>query len=438
MSRGDDFVTVSLPSKDRLEFQRLRLVVLEGPDRDAVHEFANSRVRVGAKPQNELTLTDDRVSGVHFEITVDQDGVRLRDRGSTNGTRVQGLRVHDAFLAPGCEIRVGETRLRLDVAEGSEHVPLHSEDRFGPLIGRSVKMREIFSRLQRMAQTDVPVLITGETGSGKEVVARAIHEASPRAFDPFVAVDCSSLPDNLIESELFGHEKGAFTGADRNYAGAFERAGAGTVLLDELGELPLAMQPKLLRALDRCEVRRLGSETVRPIRARFLAATNRDLVTMVNEGTFRDDLYFRIAVGEVTVPPLRDRREDIPLIARHLLERIGAHDLDPPTLQALVKHSWPGNVRELKNAVQRVALLGEAPVTPMAQRMAGASAPTGPMLSVDLEQPYKAARDELIAQFQAIYTKEMLERADGSVAGAARLAGVDRMTFYRIMKKDES
>ncbi len=438
MSRNDDFVTVALPSKDRLEFQRLRLTVVEGPDRGRSHEFANGRVRVGAKPQNELTLTDEKVSGVHLEITIDGAGVRVRDRGSTNGTRVQGLRVHDAYLAPGCEIQVGDSRLRLDVGEGTEEVELYGEDRFGPLIGRSVKMREIFSRLERMAQTDVPVLITGETGSGKEIVARAIHEASPRAYDPFVAVDCSSLPDNLIESELFGHEKGAFTGADRAYAGAFERAGTGTVLLDELGELPLAMQPKLLRALDRCEVRRLGSETVRPIRARFLAATNRDLVTMVNDGTFRDDLYFRIAVGEVTVPPLRERRDDIPLIARHLLERMGAHELDPQTLQALVKHSWPGNVRELKNAVQRVALLGEAPVTPMSRRLAGETAASGPALAVDLERPYKEARDELIARFQAIYTKEMLERADGSVAGAARLAGVDRMTFYRIMKKDES
>ena len=429
------FVTITAPEQNRLEFQRLRLSVADGPDAGTSVDLADGRVRVGTREGNELTLTDDQVSGLHLEIAVEREGVRLRDRGSTNGTVVSGLRVHDIYLVPGVEVRLGRTGLRLEALAGRQAVELPSENHFGPLVGRSVRMRQIFGRLEKIAKADVTLLITGETGTGKEVVAQATHNGSSRSYDPFIAVDCSSLPSNLIESELFGHERGAFTGADRTFPGAFERAGAGTVFLDELGELPLSLQPKLLRALDRCEFRRLGSETVRPIRARFLAATNRDLIEMVNEGTFRDDLYYRLAVAEVHIPPLRERRDDIPLLGQHFFDQLtgDGQQLDAETIQALVKHSWPGNVRELRNAIQRVALLDEEPVSQAHAR----TAETGPgsPLSVRFDISYKEARDLLLAEFQALYTKEMLDRSGGAVAAAARLAGVDRMTFYRLMKK---
>jgi hypothetical protein len=294
------WVTVSSPSQGRLRFRRLRLLVAAGPDAGRQVEFADERVRVGARPENELPLSDPLVSGLHLEIEATPLGVRLRDLGSTNGTWVQGLRVGEAFLLPGTELLVGSTLLRLEACDGSTEVAL-GPDHFGPLYGASAPMRAIFARLARLAAADVPVLLTGETGTGKEIAARAIHEASPRAREPFVAVECAAIPGALIESELFGYERGAFTGAERSYSGAFQRAASGTLLLDEVGELPLSVQPKLLRALDRMEVHPLGADAVRPVRARILAATNRDLARMVNQGAFRDDLYYRLAVTEVHI-----------------------------------------------------------------------------------------------------------------------------------------
>jgi DNA-binding NtrC family response regulator len=436
MSASDQarpWVTVSSPSQGRLRFRRLRLVVVSGPDAGRKVEFADERVRVGGRRENELPLSDPLVSGLHLEIEATPLGVRLRDPGSTNGTWVLGLRVGEAYLKSGTEILVGSTVLRLEAGEDSTEVAL-GPDHFGLLCGESAPMRAIFARLARIAPADVPVLLTGETGTGKEIAARAIHEASPRAHEPFVAVECAAIPGTLIESELFGYERGAFTGAERSYAGAFERAASGTLLLDEVGELPLSVQPKLLRALDRMEVRRLGSDAVRPVGARIIAATNRDLARMVNEGSFRDDLYYRLAVAEVRLPPLRERREDIPLLVRRLLELTpgAARELDGTTLAALLGHSWPGNVRELRNAVQRVALVGEPAFS--AARPPRAS---GTALPVPLDLPYKDARDQLLEQFRALYTRSLLDRT-GSVSAAARLAQVDRMTFHRLLRRSES
>jgi len=424
------WVTMSSPSLGRLRFRRLRLVVTSGPDAGRKVEFSDERVRVGGRRENELPLSDPLVSGLHLEIEATPLGVRLRDLGSTNGTWVLGLRVGEAYLKSGTEILLGSTALRLEAGEDSTEMALGA-DHFGLLYGESAAMRAIFARLARIAPADLPVLLTGETGTGKEIAARAIHEASPRAQEPFVAVECAAIPDTLIESELFGYERGAFTGAERSYAGAFERAGSGTLLLDEVGELPLSVQPKLLRALDRMEVRRLGSDAARPVGARILAATNRDLARMVNEGSFRDDLYYRLAVAEVHLPPLRERREDIPLLVRRLLELTpgAARELDGTTMAALLGHSWPGNVRELRNAVQRVALVGE-PAFSAARPPPGSNT----ALPVSLDLPYKEARDQLLEQFRALYTRSLLDRA-GSVSAAARLAQVDRMTFHRLLRR---
>jgi transcriptional regulator with GAF, ATPase, and Fis domain len=271
---------------------------------------------VGTREDNHLVLSDKSVSGYHLEIERTSLGWRLRDEGSTNGTFLGGLRVIEVLLRSGSVLTLGRTKLRFDaVDESPVRAVLHPERRLGDVVGQSVVMRRLFARLQQVAASPATVLITGETGTGKEAVAEALVQNSPRARAPFVVIDCSSLPANLIESELFGHKKGAFTGANSDYRGAFERADGGTVFLDEIGELPLDLQPKLLRVLERREVRRVGSESVRTIDVRVLAATHRHLATEVNERRFRQDLYYRLSVVKLHLPPLRERIDDIPQLA---------------------------------------------------------------------------------------------------------------------------
>jgi hypothetical protein len=302
-----------------LRIRRCRLTVVAGPDTGLAGEFEANVIRVGARRGADLVLTDGKVSRTHFEIRLDARGYRLRDLESTNGTYVGGLRVNDVYVQPGASIYVGDSRLRFDPLDDSVEVALSRADRFGGLVGRSLVMRELFARLAAVAPTDATVLVTGETGTGKELVAEAIHEHSARKGGPFVVLDCGAIPPNLMESETFGHERGAFTGATAVHAGAFERANGGTLFLDEIGELPLEMQPKLLRALERREIRRVGGARVMQVNIRVVAATNRDLAVEVNKGRFREDLYYRLAVAHLAVPPLRERREDIPLLVEHIL-----------------------------------------------------------------------------------------------------------------------
>src|SRR5690348_14249220 len=351
--------------------RRCRVEVMTGADAGLVRDIESSVIRIGARRGNDVQLTDSKVSGLHCEIRLDDRGYRLRDLDSTNGTYVSQLRINDVYIQPGTQIALGGTRLKFEPLGDSVEIELSDSDRFGSMIGRSVKMRELFARLEKLARSDATVLITGETGSGKELVAEALHDHSPREKGPFVVLDCGSIPPNLIESELFGHERGAFTGATSSYAGAFERAHGGTVFLDEIGELPLAMQPKLLRVLERKEVRRVGGSKSITVDIRVVAATNRDLGVEVNKGRFREDLYYRLAVARVHVPPLRERREDIPLLVEHFLQTLPGGDktkLRPETVELMKKHEWPGNVRELRNVIERAVLLSEAPGTEHALR----------------------------------------------------------------------
>src|SRR5690606_605527 len=337
-------------------------------------EVESTWIRVGAQEGCDLVLSDRLVSGHHFEILLDEAGYRLRDLESTNGTFIAGHRVRDVYLNPGTVIYVGESRLRFDPLDESVTVELSEGDRFGDMVGTSVAMRALFARLERIAPSEASVLITGETGTGKELVAEAIHQHSPRASGPFVVVDCGSIPDKLIASELFGHERGSFTGAVSTYAGAFERANGGTVFLDEIGELPLELQPNLLGVLERRQVRRLGSSRGVPLDIRVVAATNRDLAAELNRGTFRSDLYYRPAVVQVRVPSLRERPEDIPVLARHFLELLGGSGRAPArlareTLESLRHHPFPGNVRELRNLIERSVVLAESGMSPEAVAM---------------------------------------------------------------------
>ena len=307
-------------------------------------------------------------------------------------------------------------------------------------------MRALFARLERIAPTEANILITGETGTGKELVAEAIHRNSPRASGPFVVVDCGSLPDNLIGSELFGHERGAFTGAVTTYQGAFERASGGTVFLDELGELPLDLQTNLLGVLERRHIRRLGGKQPIGVDIRVIAATNRDLGVEINRGRFREDLYYRLAVVEAQVPPLRERSEDIALLATHFLRLFSGDEnasLSERVLGKLKKHPFPGNVRELRNLMERSVVLSEGGLDATPPLLAaGGGATSEPHVSddhfdvdVDEQTPYKVARDQLLRQFEVRYLRKLLKRHGGNISKAARAARIDRMTIHNMMQR---
>ena len=439
-----------------VRLRRCRVEVLAGPDAGLVRDIESPVIRIGARRGNDLQLSDAKVSGLHAEIRLDERGYRLRDLDSTNGTFVGGMRVNDVYVPPGATITVGGTRLRFDPLGESVEIELSESDRFGSMIGRSVKMRELFARLTKLAATDTTVLVTGETGVGKELVAEALHDHSPRANGPFVVLDCGSIPPSLIESELFGHERGAFTGATTTYAGAFERANKGTVFLDEIGELPLAMQPKLLRVLERKEVRRVGGTATFEVDVRIVAATNRDLGVEVNRGRFREDLFYRLAVARVHVAPLRERRDDIPYLIEHILANTpgGEHaSIAQETIDLMMKHDWPGNVRELRNVIERAVLLAEAPDSEAAFRRAPAQAARAePSVTntpsttataadaqfnvpIDVAVPFKLAKQNVINEFERRYIAKLLSQHDGNISAAARAAGIDRMSIHKMLHR---
>jgi DNA-binding NtrC family response regulator len=423
--RSGTWLTFSDGKPVAIQIRRCRLSVVSGPDAGVTKDFEQGVIRVGARRGNDLELRDPRVSGAHFEIRLDEHGYRLRDLESTNGTWVANHRVFDLYVGAGDSIGVGGTKLRFEPLDESVTESLDDAEELGEMIGRSAPMRALFARIQRVARADTTVLVTGETGAGKELVAEALHELSGRARGPFVVLDCGAIPDNLVESELFGHEKGAFTGATSAHAGAFERAAGGTLFLDEIGELPIELQPKLLRVLERREIRRVGGAKVIATDVRIVAATNRDLAVEVNRARFREDLFYRLAVATLVVPPLRDRKEDIPLLVARFLERIpGAAPLRPETLAIMARHAWPGNVRELRNVVERAAVLSETP----AFGVAAIPAPSG-------ELGYKEAKQQLVEDFERRYVTELLEKHGGNVSAAARAAGIDRMSIHKILNR---
>jgi transcriptional regulator with PAS, ATPase and Fis domain len=415
------------------------VAVIDGPDRGARLELAPGVNRVGTAAGARLRLTDPTVSRLHCELHLTPGAVRIVDGGSTNGTYVDGVRVYDAEVGDGAGLRLGATALRLQV--GGPEVPAppaSSAERFGDLLGRSPEMRRLYALLERAARTDVTVLVQGETGTGKELVARAIHDASPRAAGPFVAVDCGALSETLLESELFGHVKGAFTGAVADRRGVFEAAAGGTLFLDEIGELPLGSQRKLLRALEAREVRRVGSSVAAPVDVRVVAATNRHLARAVNEGAFREDLYYRLAVVEAHLPPLRARREDIAPLARHFADRFAGAPapLPPAFVTSLLRRGWPGNVRELRNFIERAVSLGAleapAPAPPRAAPPAAAE-PVRVEALVPLDLPLKAARAAWLGQFDELYARALLAKTGGNVTRAAESAGVNRRFLQRLI-----
>jgi transcriptional regulator with GAF, ATPase, and Fis domain len=433
MGEFDDVARTQTVERPRvLQLPRAALAVVKGKDQGHKIEF-EARARVGAGNLADLTLSDPKISSLHCEVVIGER-VRLRDLGSKNGTWVGSACVVEALLQPGDLFTIGDSTLRVSELAGAVAVPLHDSDDFHGIVGRSAAMRALTARIEKLAATDTTVLVQGETGTGKERVAEALHLASKRASQPLVTVDCGSLPAGMIESELFGHEKGAFTGAVASVAGAFERAQGGTLFLDEIGELPLDLQPKLLRALESRVVKRLGGTRAIPVDVRVIAATNRDLQLEVASGRFREDVYYRIAVVTLAVPPLRERTEDIPLLAVHLLTTLGfdpSRFLTGEAIEALARHSWPGNVRELRNALERAAALAE-PLMP-APAPPSVNLPSQP--DVDLSQPLRVGRHRLVEQYERAYVSQMLAACGGNISEAARRAGVERISMYRIIQR---
>jgi len=416
------------------EVRRFRLAVIEGPDQGLAWTSGADKASIGSHAANDVVLADPTVSRFHCEIRVDAAGAWVRDLGSRNGTNLDGVVVREASPRDGSLVRIGRTVLSFHFGTERNRLPISSETRFGSLIGRSAAMRLVFAILERAARSDVTVLLDGETGTGKEEAARSLHAAGARHGGPFVVVDCSAIPENLLESQLFGHEKGAFTGATDKRVGAFEEAAGGTIFLDEVGELPTELQPKLLRVLEQREVRRVGGTGTIAVNARVLAATNRDLREEVNAGRFRPDLYYRLAVLRIGLPPLRARPEDIPPLVERLVASLGATDEEakalssPELLAGLARAAWPGNVRELRNYLQRCMVLGQ-PLPIAEARGAGGGAPVDPAL------PWAEARHRALADFERRFAEALVKLHGGKVAAAAKASGIDRKYLYRLLKR---
>ena len=419
------------------------VVVLSGSQRGRQVRLSQ-RMRVGKAPDNDLVLDDDTVSRHHCELERRETGVFVRDLGSTNATRVGRTAIQEAVVEAGATIKVGGVELGVRV-EPRRALLLPSEStQFGEAIGHSIALRTIFGVLERIAPTDAAVLLLGETGTGKDVLARSIHQTSPRRAAPFVVVDCGAVSYSLIESELFGHERGSFTGAVATRQGAFELAAKGTVFLDEVGDLPLDVQPKLLRVLESGEFRRVGGNKTIQAEARIIAATKRDLKAEVERGKFREDLYFRLAVVPVHVPPLRSRREDITPLVERFLELARRRDpaasvtLSAGTLAALAAHDWPGNVRELRNVLDRAIYMatagGERELRLLDLPVTAAVANQGPT-AFDAKKSYREVRDEFEADFERRYVAWLLDRHAGNISAAAREAKMDRKHLYDLARR---
>jgi len=418
-----------------------RLTAVSGPGAGRALAMSSALATVGRHPTNDLALDDARVSGVHLELRRAGSRVHVRDAGSTNGTWIGPHRVTEIELAAGGELTVGGTLLRLDLDQGATPAATSQQDFFGELVGVSTLMHELFVTLERIAGKNLTVLLQGETGTGKEEAARAIHARSRRADKPFVVIDATSLPATLAESLLFGHEKGAFTGADRRMVGLFEAAHGGTVFLDEIGELPGPIQAKFLRVLEQREVTRVGGNEPLPVDIRVIAATHRDLRHEIEAGRFREDLFFRLAQVRVLLAPLRDRPEDIPVLCQKLLSRV-ADDanvlIEASALSHLQAQPWPGNVRELRNVLARAAALASGAVIrreDVAGEGFGFRGTREERSALNLSGEFTPAKERAIERFESAYLGALMKRCSGNLSLASREAALARHHLRDLLKK---
>lgn len=408
-----------------------RLRVLNKNPQPVVYRLSRGVCRVGAGQGVDMLIDDKTVSRVHAELELVPEGIAVRDLGSRNGTFLYGQRIERAILSLGSRVRFGRVEVDIVPDLSSEELPVYPSDSYGRLIGASNAMRRTYSLLKRLEGSLANVLVCGETGTGKELAARALHDHSHVAGGPFVSVNCGALDRNLARSELFGYARGAFTGATESRAGAFEAANGGTLFLDEIGELPLDVQPLLLRAMEQGLVVRVGETRERAVKVRLIAATHRDLKGLVQHQRFREDLYYRLMVVKVTLPPLRERIEDLPLLVRHFAEQLGV-SLPSDTLESLKTRMFPGNVRELRNTVESLGAIGSVPdSSPRGEP----DLATALRRSINLDEPYAPQKERLLQLFLDVYVDAVLERTNGNQTEAARLSGIERSYLNRLVKR---
>ena len=422
--------------------QKLRVTVLDGPDKGSSFEGAQDEIRLGGSDDNDLVIRDPAVSRRHLVLKLARDGIRVTDLGSTNGVFMGDVRVHDVVLQGARELTLGGTRVRIELLADTVEHELSAGVRFGRLVGSSVAMREVFAVLERIAASDITVLVEGETGTGKVLVADAIHRHGPRAGGPFIAIDCGAIPRDALEGELFGVEKPAE--GQRVRQGAFVAAEGGTLFLDEVTELPPELQSKLLRVIEAHEVRPVGSDKAIAVDARVVASTGRNLPREVKEGRFRQDLYYRLAAVVVKLPPLRSRLEDVPVLVDTILDDLNRRravqglapypGLDHRAMELLAHYDFPGNVRELRNLVERFAVLGPDP-TALARGHVNLERPGGHEIRTDL--PFHDAKEIWTEIFEKTYLTKLLASHQSNVSAAARTSGIDRRHLQRLMVKHD-
>jgi transcriptional regulator with PAS, ATPase and Fis domain len=419
---------------------RARIDVIDGPDKGLGIDLPLTAVVVGTGAECDLKLSDPLVSRAHVMLRATSSAIVITDESSRNGTFLGEIRIREIEARSSLSLRIGSTVIALRVDAEAVTVPLSPRMRFGDALGASSAIRHVFAILEQAARHAVTVLIEGDSGTGKDVLARAVHDESDRAGKPFVVVDCGALPENLIESELFGHERGAFTGATGARVGAFELADGGTIFLDEVGELPLILQPKLLRVLETKTFRRIGGSRDVSVDVRVIAATNKRLAQAVRERQFRDDLYYRLAVVHVLVPRLAERSEDIQLIAQAFVEKaLGpGSELPPPLVALLASYSWPGNVRELRNVIDRFVAFGHTDPVSLFGADAAASSAAKLVDTRTLDGlGYHDAKARLVEAFHKDFLGRALERHGGSMSQAAATLGIPRTSLYRMLDRDD-
>lgn len=439
-------------ARDLISLRKCVLAIIDGPSQKIKYDLGKKKITtIGKKKDNDIVIGDKTVSRNHLNIEATADSFLLKDLGSTNGTFINGMRVKEAFLSPGDIISVGNTKLEYQAFDEKIQMEPSEKTEFGELVGKSRKMRQIFGILERISPSLATVIIEGETGTGKELVARAIHSHSHRKEMPFIVFDCSAIAPNLIESELFGHMKGSFTGAIKDRKGAFESANTGTIFLDEIGELTIDLQPKLLRALEQREIKRVGSTQSIQLDVRVICATNRDLKLEVKEGRFREDLYYRLSVVKIQLPPLRERPDDIPTIVEKILSYARynkkpdgsflASRVEDDAIKMLKRYPWPGNVRELNNILERVVSFSEKGVINASHlqfifsELDHQEATGRGQAVIDTSLPFKEAKQQVVESFEKEYLEGLLEKNKHNVSRAAREAKIDRKHLRNLLIK---
>lgn len=429
-----------------LKERRFKMLIKEGPDAGATYALDSGTILVGTHENNDIVLKDDTVSRYHLEIQVRSNGLHIQDQSTTNGTFYGDAQVGSMKISNVARLRLGKkTHVELAPVEASVELGPYGKDHFGKVIGTSQAMQELFALLSRVAPTDATLLLEGETGTGKEIVSEAVHQHSQRAGGPFVVVDCGAIPPTLIGSELFGHIKGAFTGASVDKPGLIKSADGGTLFLDEIGELSLELQPQLLRVLEKREIRHVGDTRSQKVDIRVIAATHRNLLEMVKEGSFREDLYYRLAVVRAVLPPLRARQQDIALLANRFADEFtSSYSLSPSIIEAMSGHAWQGNVRELRNVVERALSLRDVDGAANPAQILGTAANQTPVdipsaaaggSSDVLGLPFKEAKGQLVEAFERDYLEQLLTKHKGNISQAANEAGIDRNYIHRLVKK---